>query len=125
MVTSVLPIENGLKPRLGSHDERKRELEKVLAHHPPSFHRYALRHLGNAADAEDAVGDALLSAYVHLDQFKGQARMSTWVATIVLNSARMQLRRRGRRTYLPIDDECRDEDRDTLSVQIPDDRLSP
>src|SRR6266478_234597 len=59
------------------------------------------------------------------DQFKEQARMSTWLTSIVLNSARMQLRQRGRRTYLPIDDEPRDEDRETLSVQIADDRPSP
>jgi RNA polymerase sigma-70 factor, ECF subfamily len=125
MVSSVPPIENGLKATLGSHDERTRELESVLAHHLPLFHRYALRYLGNVADAQDAVQDALLSAYVHLDQFKEQARMSTWLMSIVLNSARMQLRQRGRRTYLPIDDECRDEDRETLSVQIADDRPSP
>ena len=39
-----------------------------------AFHRQALRRLGNVADAEDAVQDALLSAYTHLDQFRGRAR---------------------------------------------------
>jgi RNA polymerase sigma-70 factor (ECF subfamily) len=46
--------------------------------------------LNNAAEADDAGQDALLSAYKHFDQFKGQAQMSTWLMTIVMNCARMQ-----------------------------------
>ena len=41
--------------------------------HP--LYRRAYRLLGNAADAEDAVQDALLAAYTHLDQFKGQSQI--------------------------------------------------
>jgi DNA-directed RNA polymerase specialized sigma24 family protein len=48
--------------------------------------------LGNRADAEDAVQGALLAAYGQLDQFKGQAEMSTSVTAIVHNCARLQLR---------------------------------
>jgi DNA-directed RNA polymerase specialized sigma24 family protein len=51
------------------------------------FRRIALRFLGNIADAEDAVQDALLSAFTHLDQFGGQAKMSTWLTAIVINAA--------------------------------------
>ena len=47
-----------------------RELNDVLARSLPSFQRKAYRYLGNAADAEDAVQDALLSAYKHIDQFR-------------------------------------------------------
>jgi len=80
------------------------EMQDVLAHHLPAFYRKAYRHLGNAADAEDAVQDALLSAYKHLDQFKGQARMSTWLTAIVTNCARMQLRRRPRFIHVSLDE---------------------
>ena len=71
-----------------------REMEDVLSRRLPSLYRSAYRFLGNAADAEDAVQDALLSAYKHLDQFRGQSQMSTWLTVIVGNCARMQLRRR-------------------------------
>jgi RNA polymerase sigma-70 factor (ECF subfamily) len=54
----------------------------------------AFRKLGNAEDAEDALQDALLSAFKNMNQFRGQAKLSTWLGSIVLNSARMQLRRR-------------------------------
>jgi hypothetical protein len=47
--------------------------EQILSTRLPSLYRNAHRLLGNSADAEDAVQDALLAAYTHLDQFKGQA----------------------------------------------------
>jgi len=70
------------------------ELTDVITHHLARFRRIALGHLSNVADAEDAVQDALLSALTHVHQFRGQAKMSTWLTTIVINSARMKLRRR-------------------------------
>ena len=67
--------------------------------------------------------DALLSAYKHLGQFRGQAQLSTWLTTIVTNAARMQLRRR-RGSYLSLDEE-QGEDGLTFSEQLPDSRPSP
>src|SRR5438128_10266021 len=79
---------------IANSESAAREMEDVLSRRLPSFYRSAYRFLGNAADAEDAVQDALLSAYKHLDQFRGQSQMSTWLTAIVSNCARMQLRRR-------------------------------
>jgi RNA polymerase sigma-70 factor (ECF subfamily) len=76
----------------------------VITSHSLRFRRIALGHLSNAADAEDAVQDALLSAWTHVDQFKGQAKMSTWLTTIVINSARMKLRRRLSEEQIALDD---------------------
>ena len=81
-----------------------RELTDLIASHSPRFRRIALAHLGDVADAEDAVQDALLAALTHVDQFRGQAKMSTWLTTIVINSARMKLRRRFGRVYLALDE---------------------
>jgi Sigma-70 region 2 len=55
---SVCPLEEG-----------GQEMSEIS----PSLYRAAFRRLGNPADAEDAGQDALLSAYKHLDQFKGHA----------------------------------------------------
>ena len=90
-----------------------KEFTDVVERRLGAFHQQALRRLGNTADAEDAVQDALLSAYTHLDQFKGQAQMSTWLTTIVINSARMKLRRRPRQLHVPL--EHRDEDREQFA----------
>ena len=66
----------------------------VLSKYSPALYRIAFRKLGNAEDAEDALQDALLSAFKNMRQFRGDAQFSTWLGSIVLNSARMQLRRR-------------------------------
>jgi RNA polymerase sigma-70 factor, ECF subfamily len=60
----------------------------------PTLRRRAFRVLGNEADADDAVQEGLLAAYVHRDQFRGEAELSTWLWAIVNNCARMQLRKR-------------------------------
>src|SRR5580693_9951570 len=73
-----------------------------------SFYRKAYRMLGNRADAEDAVQDALLAAYAHLDQFKGQSEMSTWLTAIVHNCALQHLRKRRRHAYLFLDEQIRE-----------------
>jgi len=85
------------------YQSKVQELTDVITSHTPRFRRIALSHLSNVADAEDAVQDALLSAFTHVHQFRGQARMSTWLTTIVINSARMKLRRRLASAKLALD----------------------
>ena len=75
------------------------------------LYRRAYRYVSDPHDAEDAVQDALLSAYRHLDQFKGTAKLSTWLTTIVTNSALTQLRKRSRHVYVSLDEPV-GEDRD-------------
>src|ERR1700682_5130575 len=48
-------------------EKETREPQDVFSRYLPLLYRTAYRYLGNAADAEDAVQDALLSAYKHLD----------------------------------------------------------
>jgi len=86
------------------YQRRVQELTNVITSHSLRFRQIALGHLGNAADAEDAVQDALLSALTHVDQFKGRAKMSTWLTTIVINSARMKLRRRLSQVQIALDE---------------------
>lgn len=50
--------------------------------------------LRDDAEAEDAVQDGYIQAFTHLDGFKGQASIATWLARIVLNEALARLRRR-------------------------------
>jgi RNA polymerase sigma-70 factor, ECF subfamily len=86
-------------PGVADGQSEARELQKVLSLSSPSFYRRALRLLGNRADAEDAVQEALLGAHKHLHQFRGQSQMSTWLTAIVCNCARMQLRKRTPNPY--------------------------
>jgi RNA polymerase sigma-70 factor (ECF subfamily) len=84
-----------------SHEE---EFAAALSGYLPRLYRVALRKLGNPQDAEDALQDALLSAFKSIGQFRGQAQLSTWLTSIVLNSARMKLRSGFNRRMLSLDE---------------------
>jgi RNA polymerase sigma-70 factor, ECF subfamily len=45
-------------------------------------------------DAEDAVQDTLLRAFVHMGEFEGRSNFGTWLTRIAVNSALMILRRK-------------------------------
>jgi RNA polymerase sigma-70 factor (ECF subfamily) len=106
-------------------EKETQEMQDVLRRSMPSFYRRAYRYLGNAADAEDAVQDALLSACRHLDQFKGQSKMSTWLTTIVINSALTKLRRRPRQIHMSLDDQFGEEPGYCVSDRLADQRPTP
>jgi RNA polymerase sigma-70 factor (ECF subfamily) len=101
------------------------QLEQILANGLPSLYRRAYRILGNAADADDAVQDALLAAYTHLHQFRGQAQISTWLTTIVLNCARLQIRRRLRHVHVSLDESTADLQPASVSERLADHRPNP
>ena len=102
-----------------------REMNDVLSRYLPRFYRSAYRQLGNEADAEDAVQDALLAGYKHLDQFKGEAQMSTWLTAIITNCARMQLRRRPRQPHVSLDEPLGEDQTYCLSDGLADSAPSP
>ena len=57
----------------------------------------ARRVLSNDHDAQDAVQEAFLSAFRAIDQFNGDAKLSTWLRRIVINAALMKIRSRRRK----------------------------
>src|SRR6266481_1087676 len=105
---------------INSQEKEIQELTEVFIRCLPSIYVQALRRLGNVADAEDAVQDAYLSAYTHLNQFRRQAQMSTWLTAIVINSALMKLRRRPRQSHIPLDAPDREREHQAFSDTIPD-----
>jgi RNA polymerase sigma-70 factor, ECF subfamily len=113
------------RPQIKSNCANARQFDDVLSRCLPLLHRMAFRKLGDAVEAEDAVQEGLLSAYKHLDQFNGGAQMSTWLTTIVINAARMQLRRRSRHIHVSLDEPLGDEQEYSLSEQIADEGPSP
>ena len=79
-------------------------LERVFACNLAKFHRIAYRILHNSEDAEDAVQEALFSAFRNIDKFEGRSQFLTWLTRIVFNSALMQLRRK--RSDIEVAKEC-------------------
>lgn len=67
------------------------------------LYRLAYYYMGNAEDAEDAVQDAVLSAYEHFGSLKEEASFRPWIFRILVNHCRRSLKRRGRRA-LPVEE---------------------
>jgi len=86
-------------------------------YHRPLF-QTALRVLGNAEDAEDALQDGLLSAFRNLKRFEGRSQFSTWLTRIVINQALMRLRKHKReRIVVPFEgDRAVESDRAEVDV---------
>jgi RNA polymerase sigma-70 factor (ECF subfamily) len=115
--------EEGFKLRV--REGATQEMEDALSRYQTALYRKAYHNLRNEFDAEDAVQDALLSAYKNLDQFKGQAQISTWLTAIVINCARMHLRRRPRQTVLSLDERFGEDEQFCLSDILADATPSP
>jgi RNA polymerase sigma-70 factor (ECF subfamily) len=60
--------------------------------------------LRNSADAEDAAQEAILKAFRHINQFREEARFSTWLIQIAVNEALMRRRKNHADVMEPIAD---------------------
>jgi RNA polymerase sigma-70 factor (ECF subfamily) len=72
-----------------------RAFEAIMRRHNRLLFRSARSILASDADAEDALQEAYVRAWRSLAQFRGQAKLSTWLVRIVLNEALGRVRRRG------------------------------
>jgi len=68
--------------------------EELVARYEDKIFRLTSNITGNREDAEDAMQDAFLKAFAHLDGFHGESRFYTWLVRIAANEALMRLRKR-------------------------------
>jgi len=85
------PDDAELARRIGERDERA--FEAVMRAYNRMLYRLARSILKDDAEAEDAVQEAYLAAYRNIAGFRGGARLSTWLARIVINEAYGRLRK--------------------------------
>jgi RNA polymerase sigma-70 factor (ECF subfamily) len=69
-------------------------LDTLCRAHAEKLFRTVHRLTRNREDAEDAVQDSLLRAFLHLKTFDGRSAFSTWLTRIGINSALMILRKK-------------------------------
>ena len=70
--------------------------QQLMRQHNTALFRAARAIVRDDADAEDVLQEAYLAAYRHLGEFRGDARLSTWLTRIVINQALGRLRARRR-----------------------------
>ena len=68
--------------------------EELVNRYEDKIFRLTKNITGNQEDAEDAMQDAFLKAYSHLQDFHGDSRFYTWLVRIAANEALMRLRKR-------------------------------
>jgi RNA polymerase sigma-70 factor, ECF subfamily len=85
----------------------------------PRLLKIALRITRNREDAEDAVQDSLMRAYIHIGNFQGNSAFSTWLTRILMNSALMINRKNRNARQVSTEDLSRPGE-PGLHFQIPD-----
>jgi len=73
----------------------------VIKTHNQRLYRIARGVVRNDAEAEDIVQEAYVRAFAHLDSFRGDASLGTWLSRIVINEAIGRLRKRRRTVAMP------------------------
>lgn len=82
--------------------------EELVHQYRPKFLGKVLGICKNLQDAEDIVQEIFLKIVEHIDDFKGNSALGTWLFMIALNTAREFLRKKKRRRiddHEPVDDE--------------------
>ncbi len=97
--------------------------EELVNRHERKIFRLTMNITRNREDAEDAMQDAFMKAYSHLDKFHEDSRFYTWLVRIAANEALMRLRKR-RPNQVSLDEPIETDD-DFIPQQIEDWGPSP
>lgn len=83
---------------------RRTAFDELHNRHAVKMFHLAHRITRHREDAEDAVQECFLNAFVHLKTFDGKSKFSTWLTRIAANAALMKLRKNRRSREIPIND---------------------
>lgn len=78
--------------------------DQLWQSHASRLFRTTYRITRNHGDAEDALQDALLNAFLHIHSFDGRSSFLTWLQRIAINSALMILRKNRSAPRISLDD---------------------
>jgi RNA polymerase sigma-70 factor, ECF subfamily len=95
---------------------RLEAFEELVRRHSQLIYRTLTAILGDPVDAQDAMQDALLSAFKHIGGFQGRSKFSTWLVSIARNAAIQRLR--GRKDFESLDEGESQEERDFRPRQV-------
>jgi RNA polymerase sigma-70 factor (ECF subfamily) len=84
-------------------DEARERFAELIGRHQRRAARIAFHYLRDAADADEAVQDAFVKAYMHLGTFREELPFEIWFTRILINGCldRIKARRRRERWLAP------------------------
>src|ERR1700737_309929 len=83
---------------------RRAPFGELCERHVKKVFRVIHRIMRNREDAEDALQDCLLNAFVHVKDFDERSRFATWLTRIAINAALMKLRKNRGAREVPMDE---------------------
>jgi RNA polymerase sigma factor (sigma-70 family) len=81
-----------LEAVMGVVEGRREMFEVIVRRYNPRLYRVGMAYLRNHAQAEDAMQNTYLKAFLNLKQFTGTAAFSTWLTRIMINECLMLIR---------------------------------
>jgi len=118
--SSAAATDLALVKRIGTGDHAA--FESLMRTYNGKLFRIARAILKDDRDAEDALQDAYLEAYRHMDEFRGGSELRTWLTRIVINQALMRLRKEKRRSSIVPFRSGASTDAESPEAQVPDNR---
>lgn len=98
--------------------------EELVNRYENKIYRLGLNLTGNPQDAEDVLQEAFLKAFLHLPEFREDARFYTWLVRIAINEGLMRLRKQRADKSVHIED-AEGEEGETLPREFADWRPDP
>jgi len=98
---------------------------QLIRAHEKSVYLTAFSVLQNSGDAEEVSQEAILKAFRHLADFRGESRFGTWLVKIALNEARMRLRKQHRHMWESIEGQNEEDESDYVPEEFGDWREIP
>lgn len=94
--------------------------EQLVKRYDRKLLRIAQSVTHNREDSQDAVQEAFLKAYQHLDSFREACLFSTWLIRITVNQSLMKLRKQRGTREISLDEDLRDNVGDFLPTDVAD-----
>ena len=79
--------------------EQEEGLDLLYATYGQKIYNLAYRMTGNHEDAEDITQETFIQVYRHIDQFRGDSQLYTWIYTITKNLCHRVLKQRKKNTF--------------------------
>lgn len=93
---SVLAAEVKALVEAGDRDAGRERFGALVALLQRRALRIAFQYLRDAADADEAVQDAFIKVFLHIDQYRQELPFDVWFTRILVNAALDKLKARGR-----------------------------
>lgn len=97
-------IEDEIVERLRNPDTRRKAFEQVVAAYSERLYWLIRKMVLSHDDANDLLQNTFLKAWVNLDSFRGEAKLSTWLYKIAVNENITFLNRQRAINNVSIDD---------------------